>query len=131
MHRRRTLGSLALATATAVLATLGLATSASAEPVTVSATDFEEGTAGPWGPRGGVSLAVTDAEAHGGTRSLAVTGRTAEWQGVSASAAALGLQAGATYEFSAWVKLPPGESGASGIHFTAEQAPAGGGSNTY
>ncbi|GAA4062804.1 endo-1,4-beta-xylanase [Agromyces indicus] len=131
MHRRRTLGTLALATATAVLATLGLATSASAEPVTVSAADFEDGTAGPWGPRGGVALAVTDAEAHGGTKSLAVTGRTADWQGVSATAAAVGLQAGATYDFSAWVKLPAGETGASGIHFTAEQTPAGGGSNTY
>lgn len=131
MQRRRTLGTLALATATAVLATLGLATSASAEPVTVSATDFEDGATGPWGPRGGVTLEVTDAEAHDGTSSLAVSGRTGDWQGVSASAAALGLQAGATYDFSAWVKLPAGETGASGIHFTAEQAPAGGGSNTY
>lgn len=131
MHRRRTLGTLALATATAVLATLGLATSASAEPVTVSATGFEDGATGPWGPRGGVTLTVTDAEAHGGANSLAVTGRTGDWQGVSASAASLGLQAGTTYDFSAWVKLPAGETGTSGIHFTAEQTPAGGGSNTY
>ncbi|MFE5672242.1 endo-1,4-beta-xylanase [Agromyces sp. NPDC056523] len=120
-----------MATATAVLTTLGLATSASAEPVTVHATGFEDGTTGPWGPRGGVSLTVTDAEAHGGTKSLAVGNRTANWQGVSVSAASLGLQAGATYEFSAWVKLPAGDAGTSGIHFTAEQTPAGGGSNTY
>jgi endo-1,4-beta-xylanase len=131
MQRRRTLGTLAIATATAVMATLGLATSASAEPVTVSATDFEDGTTGPWGPRGGVALTVSDAEAHGGTKSLAVTNRTANWQGVSVNSATLGLQAGSAYQISAWVKLPAGETGTSGIHFTAEQTPAGGGSNTY
>jgi len=135
MQRRisRTLRHLAVATATAVAAVLGIAVSAPAvaEPTTVSTVDFEDGTSGPWGPRGGVALTVTDAEAHAGTRSLAVTNRTANWQGVSANSTTLGLQAGTTYQFSAWVKLPAGEVGTSGIHFTAEQVPAGGGSNTY
>ncbi|MFE5407469.1 endo-1,4-beta-xylanase [Microbacterium sp. NPDC056569] len=129
MQRRRTLGTLLVAAATAAAATIGLAAPASAAPITVSATDFEDGSTGPWGPRGGVTLTVTDAEAHSGTRSLAVTGRTAEWQGLSASSAGL-LTAGTTYEISAWVKLPAGTEGTSGLHFTAEQIPTSG-SNTY
>ena len=133
MQRRRILRTLALATAAAVSAALGIAIAApaGAEPVTVGSTDFEDGTTGPWGPRGGVSLTVTEAEAHGGAKSLAVTNRTANWQGVSANSATLGLQPGGTYRFSAWVKLPAGEVGTTGIHFTAEQTPADGGSNTY
>ena len=136
MQRRRIMGTLGLALAavtavTATTAALGVGVvPASAEPVTVSAVDFEDGATGPWGPRGGVTLTVTDAEAHAGTRSLAVTNRTADWQGVSASSTGL-LEAGGTYTFSAWVKLPAGTAGTSGIHFTAEQTPAAGGSNTY
>ncbi|MFC8682856.1 endo-1,4-beta-xylanase [Microbacterium ureisolvens] len=129
MQRRRTLGTLLVAAATAAAATIGLAAPASAAPITVSATDFEDGSTGPWGPRGGVTLTVTDAEARSGTRSVAVTGRTAEWQGLSASSSGL-LTAGTTYEISAWVKLPAGTEGTSGLHFTAEQIPATG-SNTY
>lgn len=133
MSRSRILRHLGMATATAVMAGLGLAVAspAVAEPTTVSAADFEDGTAGPWGARGGVTLTLTDAEAHAGTKSLAVTNRTANWQGVSTTSTMLGLQAGAVYQFSAWVKLPAGETGTSGIHFTAEQVPAGGGANTY
>ncbi len=131
MQRRSILGRLGLVTAAAVAAlTVGITPAAWAEPVTVSTVDFEDGTTGPWGPRGGVTLAVTDAEAHQGTRSLAVTGRTADWQGTQANALAL-LSPGASATFSAWVKLPAGTAGSSGIHFTAEVAPAGGGGNTY
>ncbi|GAA1822174.1 endo-1,4-beta-xylanase [Agromyces salentinus] len=131
MQRRTISGTLGLATAAALAATLGLAAApASAEPVTVSATDFEDGSLGPWGPRGGVTLAVTDAEAHGGAKSLSVSGRTANWQGVSANSTGL-LEQGASYDVSAWVKLPAGTEGTSSIHFTAEQTPAAGGSNTY
>ncbi len=131
MQRRSILGRLGLVTAAAVAAvTVGFAPAASAAPVTVSAVDFEEGSTGPWGPRGGVTLTVTDAEAHQGTKSLAVTGRTADWQGTQANALAL-LTPGASATFSAWVKLPAGTAGSSGIHFTAEATPAGGGSNSY
>lgn len=131
MQRRTISGTLGLATAAALAATLGLAAApASAEPVTVSSVDFEDGSLGPWGPRGAVTLAVTDAEAHAGSKSLSVSGRTANWQGVSASSTGL-LEQGATYAFSAWVKLPAGTEGTSGIHFTAEQTPAAGGSSTY
>ena len=131
MQRRSILGRLGLVTAAAVAAvTVGFAPAAAAEPVTVSAVDFEDGSTGPWGPRGGVTLTVTDAEAHQGSNSLAVTGRTADWQGTQASALAL-LEPGAAATFSAWVKLPAGTAGSSGIHFTAEATPAAGGSNTY
>lgn len=129
MQRSRILGTIAVVAATAVTAVLGLAAPASAEPITVSSTNFEDGTTGPWGPRGGVTLTVTDAEAHDGTKSLAVTGRTANWQGVSTTSTGL-LEPGGVYQFSAWVKLPAGTTGTSGIHFTAEQIPTAG-SNTY
>ncbi|GAA5203568.1 endo-1,4-beta-xylanase [Microbacterium jejuense] len=129
MHRRRILPMIAVAAATAVTAVLGLAAPAAAAPTTVSAVDFEDGTTGPWGARGGVTLTVTDAEAHGGAKSLAVTGRTANWQGLSASSAGL-LAVGSVYQVSAWVKLPAGTTGTSGIHFTAEQTPTTG-STTY
>lgn len=131
MQRRSILGRLGLVTAAAIaVVTVGIAPAAWAEPVTVSAVDFEDGTTGPWGPRGAVTLTVTDDEAHQGTKSLAVTGRTADWQGTQANALAL-LSPGASATFSAWVKLPAGTAGSSGIHFTAEATPAGGGSNTY
>lgn len=129
MQRRRFLGSIAVIAATAATAVLGLAAPANAEPTTVSSVGFEDGTTGPWGPRGGVTLTMTDAEAHAGSKSLAVTGRTANWQGVSASSTGL-LTAGGVYQFSAWVKLPSGATGTSAIHFTAEQIPTTG-SNTY
>ena len=107
MQRRRILRTLSLATAAVVTAGLGIAIAApaAAEPITVSSADFEDGTTGPWGPRGGVSLTVIDTDAHGGAKSLAVTNRMANWQGVSASSTTLGLQPGGTYQFSAWVKL--------------------------
>ena len=63
--------------------------------------DFET-SAAPWSPRGPVTLALTDAEAHGGARSLSVTGRTGEWNGPATAVTTL-FEAGATYDVEAWV----------------------------
>ncbi len=92
--------------------------------------DFESGGADPWGPRGPVTLALTAAEAHGGTTSLAVTGRTGEWNGPATDALTL-LDPGATYEIEAWVKLPEGTTGSSGTHFTVQETSASGDAYTW
>lgn len=102
---------------------------AAAATVTLLANDFESGSYAPWGPRGPVSLELT-ADGHESATSLAVTGRTANWNGAATDAAAL-FQAGRTYSVTAYVKLPSGTAGSSGIHFTVEQTPAGGGDNQY
>ncbi|WP_203909211.1 endo-1,4-beta-xylanase [Rhizocola hellebori] len=96
---------------------------------TVLSNDFESGSFVPWGPRGGVTLAIA-AEGHSSANSLSVTGRTANWQGTATSATAL-FTPGVPYSVTAWAKLPAGTSGTSGVHFTVEATPAGGGSNTY
>ncbi|MCC5578829.1 endo-1,4-beta-xylanase [Microtetraspora sp. AC03309] len=70
------------------------------------ASDFETGTAQSWSPRASASLTPTTAVAHGGAYSLAVSGRSASWDGPSRSV--LGAMAkGSKYEISAWVRLGP------------------------
>ena len=108
---------------------VAVASAVNAQDAVIVANDFESGSYAPWGPRGGVTLAIT-ADGRESANSLSVTGRTANWQGVTVSSTGL-LEPGGTYTFSAWVKLPAGTEGTTGIHFTAEQMPAGGGSNTY
>ncbi|MGN6241334.1 MAG: carbohydrate binding domain-containing protein, partial [Cellulosimicrobium cellulans] len=63
--------------------------------------DFESGASAPWVARGPVTVALTDAESHGGASSLAVTGRTADWHGVATDALAL-LEPGVAYDVEAW-----------------------------
>jgi len=92
--------------------------------------DFEAGGAPPWGPRGPVTVAVTDAEAHTGAASLAVTGRTADWHGAATDALAL-LDAGVAYEIEAWVKLPDGTAGSSGVHLTVQETGTSGDAYTW
>ncbi|ETK32345.1 endo-1,4-beta-xylanase [Microbispora sp. ATCC PTA-5024] len=70
------------------------------------ATDFESGTAQGWSPRASATLTPTADAAHGGGRSLAVTGRSASWDGPAISV--LGKMAkGEKYTLSAWVRLGP------------------------
>jgi len=75
--------------------------------------DFEDGTLQGWIPRGPVTPPVTltntdEVPAHGGTRSLKTTGRTAGFHGPSRNAFGL-LTKGATYQVTAWVRLVAGE----------------------
>jgi endo-1,4-beta-xylanase len=73
-------------------------------------SDFEDGTAQGWTARGGAEqLANSTADAHGGSHSLLVTGRTQTWMGPALNL--LGkVSQGAKYTFSVWVKLAPGEA---------------------
>lgn len=84
-----------------------LSAAADTAPVTVVTSDFEDGTTQGWGPRGGVTVAVTDAAAHGGTAALAVTGRTATWEGATLDVLPV-LEKGVPYTVSAWVRLAAG-----------------------
>src|SRR5262245_46746952 len=81
-----------------------------AQTSAVVQNDFEDGTLQRWIPRGPVTLTNTDeVPAHGGTRSLKTTGRSAGFHGPSLNAFGL-LSKGATYQVTAWVRLVAGES---------------------
>lgn len=71
-------------------------------------TDFESGGAQGWSGRGSASVANVSTIAQTGTHSLAVTGRTASWQGASINALCK-LHKGFKYFVSVWVRLLPGE----------------------
>ncbi|MFB4290193.1 endo-1,4-beta-xylanase [Nonomuraea sp. ATR24] len=66
-------------------------------------TGFEDGTTQGWASRGGATLAATAEAAHAGTRGLAVTGRSASWDGPAIDV--LGRMAkGDKYALSVWVR---------------------------
>ncbi|GIJ24098.1 endo-1,4-beta-xylanase A [Micromonospora lutea] len=129
-HRsRRRSRTIALLSSAALVAAIAVAPTPAAAAQVVLANDFESGSYAPWGPRGDVTLAITD-EGHESDNSLSVTGRTANWQGPATSATAL-FRPGTQYSVTAWVKLPAGTEGTAGVHFTVEATPAAGGDNTY
>ncbi|MDM7830333.1 endo-1,4-beta-xylanase [Cellulomonas edaphi] len=122
----RRIGTAIVAVAVAAVTagvTTGPAVAADDGPATLIANDFESGGATPWGPRGPVSLTVVDTAAHSGSRSLAVTGRTGDWNGPATDVSSL-FPAGSAVTVSAWVRLAPGTTGSSAMHFTVEQSPA-------
>lgn len=127
-HRSRTLISMC-ATAALLTAMVVAPTTPATATQTLLSNNFESGSYTPWGPRGGVTLAIT-AEGHDSANGLSVTGRTANWQGVATSATAL-FQPGVPYTVTAWAKLPAGTAGTAGVHFTVQATPAGGGSDTF
>lgn len=94
----------------------------SAAGTVVLSSDFEGTDVAPWGARGPVTLAVTADEAHTGAQSLSVTGRTGDWNGPATDALAV-MTPGETYDVTAWVRLAPGTTGSSAMHFTVD-APA-------
>jgi len=120
--RRRRLG--AGAVIAGMVGSLGLVTApgALAAPSTVHEAGFESGT-DSWFGRGGSTVASSTDSARTGARSLAVTGRTQNWEGPGLDANAL-LPAGA-YDVEAWVKLPTG-SGTDQVTLTAARTPTGG-----
>jgi Glycosyl hydrolases family 43/Carbohydrate binding domain/Carbohydrate binding module (family 6) len=127
MPRKRWLRPVVIAAAAVVLAGLFHGVARADDAVLLS-SDFESGYT-PWGARGPVTLALSD-EAHNGSHSLAVSGRTASWNGPSASVTNI-FQAGGTYQVTGWVKLPAGTEGSAGIHFTVQHTPADGSSTGY
>ncbi|GAA1007553.1 beta-xylanase [Acrocarpospora pleiomorpha] len=67
------------------------------------ATDFETGAAQGWAPRGSATLAASASAAHAGSYGLAVTNRSASWDGPARNI--LGKMAkGSKYALEVWVR---------------------------
>ncbi len=109
-------------TATAVLIDAPVSAEAPLEDTAVY--DFEDGTSQGWIPRGGTSVSVATEVAYSGSNSLLTSNRTENWHGVTVNMLGL-LQAGETYEISAYVKLAEGEP-ASRVILTMQRTPKGG-----
>ncbi len=102
--------SLAIALPVAIATTNADAT-ADPVPVTVLTSDFEDGTSQGWAGRAAETVAPSTAQAHSGTTSLAVTGRTESWQGPSLDVLDT-FAKGTAYTISAWVRLAGGSDNA-------------------
>jgi endo-1,4-beta-xylanase len=101
-----------------------LHTTHAAEPVVLVQSNFEDGTAQGWGPRGsGVAVAPVTEVSHAGTYSLKTTGRTANWHGPSLDLTSR-LQKGVTYAFEGYVRLVAGQP-ASTVKMTVQRSPVG------
>ncbi|MGK5682769.1 endo-1,4-beta-xylanase [Actinoplanes sp. URMC 104] len=108
----RTILSLAIALPAATVAMMTTASAAEEPaPTTVLTNDFEDGTTQGWTGRAAERVTHTTTVAHGGTGSLAVTGRTASWQGPSLDVRAEFVQ-GTSYTISVWVRLAEGSDNA-------------------
>lgn len=99
-------GALVLAAAAAVLPSAPAA-AAEDDPVPVVSSTFEDGTTQGWSPRGGETVAASDAVAHGGSGSLAVTDRTGTWQGPVLPVTDL-FTPGTAYTVTVWMRLADG-----------------------
>ncbi len=86
-------------------------------PTAVVSNGFEDAIT-PWRARNS-TVAATTAEARTGAKSLLVSARGANWAGAEADLSGVLLD-GEQYEISAWVKLPAGTEGTSGIKVTAQ-----------
>ena len=80
-------------------------------PIVVLTSDFEDGTAQGWAGRAAETVTPGSTVAHGGTGSLAVTGRTAAWQGPSRDVLDV-FDKGTSYTISAWVRMAEGSDNA-------------------
>ncbi|MCE7079455.1 endo-1,4-beta-xylanase [Streptomyces sp. ST2-7A] len=76
-------------------------------PVTVLVSDFEDGTAQGWAARGGETVTVEGTAARTGSYGLAVTERSAGWEGPALRVDHL-LERGVEYTVSLWVRLADG-----------------------
>ncbi len=97
---------------------------AAAQTTPIVQNDFEDGTVQGWIPRGGTVVLTNSTDvAHGGTRSLLTTGRTAGFNGPSLNVSAL-LTKNATYQVTAWVRLVSGQA-ATQLKITVQRTVAG------
>lgn len=112
-------GFLALGVVVAPLVGGGIAPAAAA-PVTLLASDFEDGVAAPWAARGTAAIEVVSTDGHDSAHSLSVSGRTADWHGAQTSIVDL-VEAGQTYTVSGWVRLS--EPGSTEMKFTVAETP--------
>jgi hypothetical protein len=86
--------------------------------------DTENGTTG-WRVFGSGTLSSNTSVVHGGSRSLAITGRTASWNGIAQDVTSR-LTNGKTYTTNAWIRTQSGTPAAR-----ATLAVAAGGSTSY
>jgi len=85
----------------------------------ITNSDFEASTTG-WSVFGGsAAIARTNAQAHSGTLSLVITGRTQTYQGPQYSVLSL-VTPGTSYKVSLWGKLPTNSTGSLTVtlHYT-------------
>jgi O-glycosyl hydrolase len=75
-----------------------------AQPNLVNNPGFETGNTSGWSPFGSCTIAAETSQVNSGTYAAQVTGRTATYMGISQSFVGA-LQAGQTYNVSAWVRL--------------------------
>ena len=89
---------------------LGNITSAKAETDTSSYLFYDdfESTDGSWSPRGSVGTELSSKSAYKGAKSLLVSGRTSEWNGVQKSLGSSTFKPGESYSFSADVAYADG-----------------------
>lgn len=87
-------------------------------------TNFEDGTLEGWSSRAGCALTNTTADAHSGTHSLLITGRTHAYDGPQISVNNK-MYNGSTYAVSVWVKLGPTATAADTIRVSLQTTLAG------
>jgi endo-1,4-beta-xylanase len=87
-------------------------------------TDFEDGGVDGWSGRAGATVANTTAEAHSGSSSLLITGRTANYDGPSISVADK-MYVGSQYSISVWVKLVPTDGSIHNIQMSLQTTSQG------
>ncbi|WP_336923388.1 endo-1,4-beta-xylanase [Aquipuribacter sp. SD81] len=93
---------------------------AAEDPQVLVATDFEDGTTGPWVQNGDATLQVVDGAGEDGGRALLVSGRANDYDGVKSPGGL--LAPGETYTFSARARLADGTAGSAGVRFVVEPA---------
>ncbi|MEU4236292.1 endo-1,4-beta-xylanase [Actinoplanes sp. NPDC026619] len=106
----RALTRLSVATAVLAVSVAAIAVPTHADaadtpaPVTVISKDFEDNTVQGFTGRNAEVLAASTAQAHGGTHSLSVTGRTATWNGPALNVLDTFVK-GTSYTISVWVRM--------------------------
>ncbi|MBV9225939.1 MAG: endo-1,4-beta-xylanase, partial [Acidobacteriaceae bacterium] len=91
-------------------------------------TTFEDGGLDGWSSRAGCSLVNTTEDAHSGTHSLLVTGRTHAYDGPQISVSNK-MYNGSTYSISVWVKLGPAATQSDTLRVSLQTTLSG--STTY
>ncbi|MBV9406651.1 MAG: endo-1,4-beta-xylanase [Acidobacteriaceae bacterium] len=91
---------------------------------TIVQDDFEDGTTQGWAPFGSDTVSNSTDVSHSGSHSLKTTNRTATYMGPGLDVTS-NLVAGATYQFSVWVRLVAGGSPAT-LNMTVKRTPTGG-----
>src|ERR1017187_759144 len=96
---------------------------AAAQPNLTTNPGFETGDTSGWFALGPPCISTETSQVHSGTYACLVTNRTATWNGIAQSFVGV-LQAGQTYDVSAWVRLMNG--GNQTMQLTIQKTDGGG-----